>query len=215
MSDCPYCRQPGAERLLWKVRCPNAACPKYDSSMSVGSLARARRPMAGSRGRSGPMVGEAGSSSGKAFNWGYFFGGILIVIGLMALMGVFRIYIQNRGFMWGLALLYLGWKTIQGSSQGAKPENGGNTEVEVEEGETGLGDENGNSLDSRKTARILYRSDDGLTENIVLRRSITVIGEEVTAMDSETGQVQTFGADKVANLEDVRQIARDNGQNFG
>ena len=34
--DCPYCSQPGAKRVLFKVRCPNPACPAYEPSMTGG-----------------------------------------------------------------------------------------------------------------------------------------------------------------------------------
>ena len=210
MSDCPYCRQPGAERLLWKVRCPNAACPKYDSSMSQGTLARTTGPKAGVLGRTGPIAGVPEAGMGKPFNWGLMFGGLLMALGLASLMGLFRSYIGSRGFMWGLALLYLGWKTVQGSNASAPPageagEKGGDDAV----------DAGGENLDSGKTARILCRSEEGLVEYAVLRRSVTVNGEEVTAMDSASGNWETFSAEKIANLEDVKQVARDNGQNYG
>ena len=213
MSDCPYCRQPGAEQLLWKVRCPNAACPKYDSSMSVGSLARTSRPMAGSRGKTGPIAGGADPARGKPFNWGFLFGGLMLVAGLAVLMGAFKAYIGNRRFIWGMALIYLGWKTIQGSNKGVEAETGlkkdGDGGISVDEQ-----DEDGQD-DGVKTARILYRTEEGLVEYLVLNRSVSVNGNEVSAMNSESMKWENFSAEKVANLEDVRQVARDNGQNYG
>jgi len=209
MSDCPYCRQPGAERLLWKVRCPNAACPKYDSTMSAGTLAHTTGPKAGVLGKTGPLAGGIDASGGQPFKWGYLFGGIMMAAGLLSLMGVFRSYIQGRGFVWGIALVYLGWKTVQGAKAGPVPEPAGKAgdEEGVEEGVE--------NLDEDKTARILYRTEEGLMEHIVLKRSVTVNGNEVTAMDSVKGGWETFSADKVANLEDVRQVAGANGQNYG
>lgn len=214
MSDCPYCRQPGAQRLLWKVRCPNAACPKYDPGMSAGTLSRARKPMAGSRGKTGPVSGGPENPAGKPFNWRLLFGGLLILFGVLSLLGLFRIYIGNRGFMWGLALLYLGWKIIQGSGPSAPGQDGADA-AEEEGGGAEAEAEGMDSLDRDKTSRILFRSDDGLTEFIVLKRSVTVNGGEVTAMDSVSGGWETFSAASIANLDEVKQIARDNGQNYG
>jgi hypothetical protein len=164
--------------------------------------------MAGSLSRTGPVAGGADVARGKPVNWGFLFGGLLLVFGLAALMGVFKSYIGNRGFMWGLALLYLGWKTIQGTGQVVVEEGkGGNEPVD--------GPDVDMQIDGEKTARILYRTGEGLVEYLVLKRSVSVNGNEVSAMNSETMKWETFNAEKVANLEDVRQVARDNGQNYG
>ena len=45
--DCPYCNQPGAEKSLFKTRCPNPACPAYDPELT-GGLA-VHRPSADAR----------------------------------------------------------------------------------------------------------------------------------------------------------------------
>ena len=49
--ECPYCNQPGAQRSLFKTRCPNPACPAYDPEL-VGGLAMHRAPS--SRGTDAP-----------------------------------------------------------------------------------------------------------------------------------------------------------------
>jgi hypothetical protein len=38
--DCPYCNQPGAEKSLFRTRCPNPACPAYDPEMRGGLAVR-------------------------------------------------------------------------------------------------------------------------------------------------------------------------------
>ncbi len=52
--DCPYCSQPGAKRVFFKVRCPNAACPAYDPGVAgnralggAGVLRTESRPASG------------------------------------------------------------------------------------------------------------------------------------------------------------------------
>jgi len=52
-GDCPYCRQPGAVRILWSVRCPNGACPKYDPT-----LAKRQMQAAVARRKGGPVPFE-------------------------------------------------------------------------------------------------------------------------------------------------------------
>jgi len=213
MGDCPYCRQPGAERLLWKVRCPNAACPKYDSAMAHGTLARTTGPKAGVLGRTGAKTGGPEMARGKPVNGAYILGGLMMAVGAVSLTGVFSSFIGGRGFVWGLALIYLGWKTIQG----AKASAGAGTGNGAENG----GDENGGmepgveveGLDAGKTTRILYRTEDGLAERFVIRRSVALEGEEVTALDAESGKLDTFAVIKVANIEEVRRIAGENGFN--
>lgn len=44
MADCPYCLQPGATRILWRVRCPNPMCPKYDERLAGRPMSGAARP---------------------------------------------------------------------------------------------------------------------------------------------------------------------------
>lgn len=54
--DCPYCSQPGARRVFFKVRCPNAACPAYDPDMAGGRATGMSR--APSRGPDPALPGE-------------------------------------------------------------------------------------------------------------------------------------------------------------
>lgn len=51
---CPACRTPGAQKLLWRVKCRRPGCPHYDAALAGAPAApraapaRARRPLAGS-----------------------------------------------------------------------------------------------------------------------------------------------------------------------
>lgn len=55
MADCPYCLQPGAQRFLWLVRCPNSGCPKYDEQLQKAQARALIRPRKEGETRKGPL----------------------------------------------------------------------------------------------------------------------------------------------------------------
>ncbi len=101
--DCPYCSQPGAKRVLFKVRCPNAACPAYDASLSKGLIpgSGAAAPARGGPASPGHDPAPA-SGPARELPWG----GISWVLWIAA-YGLFRFGQHREGskaVFWGLAV---------------------------------------------------------------------------------------------------------------
>lgn len=61
--DCPYCSQPGAKRVLFKVRCPNAACPAYDERMAKGGAGGFSSGTVSSHSAIDPVAGSRDAAS--------------------------------------------------------------------------------------------------------------------------------------------------------
>lgn len=107
-GDCPYCRQPGAVRVLWKVRCPNGACPKYDPT-----LARTRMRT--------PVVAGAGDRPAGGAGMRPFLGLVLIISGIIVFLKIRGI----TGIFLGGWLAIKGWKMMNaGKVAGTTGESG-------------------------------------------------------------------------------------------
>ena len=142
-------------RALWKVRCPNPACPKYDDTLARGGKLGARvrgpetRPYAGmpSTDRFAVRVPAPGSPGGAGgarrvtvsatVGLRAIFGIVLMVLGVMLILGLMKKYLRGRGVTLGIALVWIGWTLMKKPEPPVKKPESGKEEERDESGLTG------------------------------------------------------------------------------
>jgi len=214
--DCPYCNQPGAQRSLFKTRCPNPACVAYDPELR-GGLATHAAPSVHQDGprdagaappKPGELLPHAGTTKktvrikagGSGCGWSIF----LWVIAYIA----FRNALKHGGKMWIVTaiLAVLAWQVGKFSARAAsRPARRGegraepSPEITYEEPFDAGG---ANAIEVR------YRNWKGETKTFIGdRRTMRRRGRHLTLRVAPEGVRVALALDRIQNLPEVEAAA--------
>ena len=224
--DCPYCNQPGAEKSLFKTRCPNPACPAYDPEMRGGlsvnrSTTEARtempaRPVSpeSAQPKPGELLPQAGEGAPgrpesdrktvevKAKGGGC--GGALLL--WVAAYFAFRYALRHGSYWWGLVafFVFLAWSKSRQETARAARRPAATREIDKETGKPVIVYEEPFDAGGEHGVEIRYKNWKGETKTFVgARRTMRRRGRHLSLRVAPNGVRIALALDRIQNLPEA------------